>query len=56
MDGNISRHGLDCISMTKEELDERIRSKKTELKKVFLYTVNDAGEENWIFKTQKKGS
>ncbi len=55
VDGNISRHGLDCISMTKEELDERIRSKKTELKKVFLYTVNDAGEENWIFKTQKKG-
>ena len=56
VDGNKSRHGLACISMTKEELDERIRSKKTELKKVFLYTVNDAGEENWIFKTQKKGS
>lgn len=54
VDGNISEHGLECVSMTKSDLDERIKNKKTELKKVFLYTVNDAGEENWVFRSHKK--
>ncbi len=55
VDGSVSEHGLSCVSMSKSDLDERIKSKKTDINKVFLYTVNDAGEENWIFRSQKKG-
>ena len=54
VDGNVSEHGLKCISMTRDDLDARLKNKKTELKKVFLYTVNDAGEENWIFRSHKQ--
>ena len=54
VDGNVSEHGLKCISMTRDDLDARLKNKKTGLDKVFLYTVNDAGEENWIFRSHKQ--
>ncbi len=50
VDGEINAFGMKCIGMTDEDLNERLDAKKTEREKVFLYTVDDAGVENWIFK------
>ena len=49
-DGSVNEHGLISIGMTRDGLSKRLYAKKTSLEDVFLYTVNDAGEENWIFK------
>ncbi len=49
VDGSISQNSLDQIGMSKAQLDSRLKSKNTELENVFLYSVNDAGEEYWVF-------
>ena len=41
---------MKSVGMTDADLNDRLRAKKTEKKNVFLYTVDDAGGENWIFK------
>ena len=50
VDGEINRFGMKYVRMTEETLKKRLDEKNTSLKKVFLYTVDDAGYENWIFK------
>jgi len=50
VDGEINTFGMGCVGMSEADLNERLRVKKTSKENVFLYTVDDAGGENWIFK------
>lgn len=52
VDGEINKFGMKCIEMSEKELCERLKSKSVEKKSVFLYTVDDVGNENWIFKNE----
>lgn len=51
VDGGSNAFGMECVGMTEESLNERLRSKGVKMKDVFLYTVDDAGGENWILKS-----
>ncbi len=53
VDGSISKNSLKQLDMTEEQLETRLKSKNTHIKDVFLYSVNDAGEEYWVFRTEK---
>ncbi len=55
VDGSISENSLKVLDMTKAELEARLKTKSTDLKNVFLYTVNDAREEFWVFRNDPKG-
>lgn len=50
VDGELNPFGMKCVGMTENGLRERLKAKDTEMKNVFLYTVDDAGGENWILK------
>ncbi len=50
VDGSISENSLQTLKMTRTQLDNRLKKKQAELKNVFLYTVNDAGEEYWVMR------
>lgn len=51
VDGASNAFGMECVGMTEESLNERLRAKGVKMKDVFLYTVDDAGGENWILKS-----
>ncbi len=53
VDGCINEHGLNALKITDAALKKRLHEKKTELSSVFLYTVNDAGEEYWVFRPKE---
>jgi uncharacterized membrane protein YcaP (DUF421 family) len=53
-DGSINKFGMKMAGLSENALNARLKSKHVPAEKVFLYTVNDAGEENWIFGTKKK--
>ncbi len=53
VDGSISQNSLELLNMTHEQLNARLKTKKTLLEDVFLYSVNDAGEEYWVFRKHK---
>ena len=53
-DGQINTQGLDTVRMTKKELLSRLRKKKLTPENVFLYTLDDAGNESLIRKDGKK--
>lgn len=53
-DGQINTQGLDTVRMTKKELLSRLRGKKLTPENVFLYTLDDAGNESLIRKDGKK--
>ncbi len=55
VDGKVSKNSLQVLGMTRHQLDERLKHKQAELKRVFLYTVNDAGEEYWVFRHKGQG-
>ena len=50
VDGCINEHGIQALQMSEASVKKRLSEKKTKLHSVFLYTVNDAGEEYWVFK------
>ena len=50
VDGNISETGLIQTGCTREKLLARLKEKGVTLDRVFLYTVNDAGEEHIVKK------
>ena len=44
-DGRVDENGLNSVGMSKKQLFDRLKSKKTTPSGVFLYTVDDAGGE-----------
>lgn len=52
VDGTISQNGLKLAGYTEKKLLGEIRKRKLELAQIFLYTVNDAGEEHLIIKSR----
>ncbi len=50
VDGSVSGNSLKQLGMTKESLEARLKTKRVALKDIFLYTINDAGEEYWVFR------
>ena len=53
VDGETNDFGMKCVGITEKDLSERLDAKKTSKENVFLYTVDDAGNENWILKNSK---
>ncbi len=53
VDGVVSQNGLRLSGYTRELLMKRLKKLRLELGDVFLYTVNDAGEENYIIKRSR---
>ncbi len=53
VDGIVSQNSLRQLDMTEARLYSRLKSKNTHLEDVFLYSVNDAGEEYWVFRKNK---
>lgn len=54
VDGCVNEHGINALKISEASLKKRLREKKTELSSVFLYTVNDAGEEYWVFRPKER--
>ena len=50
VDGCINEHAINALQMNEASVRKRLSEKKAKLRSVFLYTVNDAGEEYWVFK------
>lgn len=48
VDGKVNTHTLDVLSMSESALNKRLSERNASLSSVFLYTVNDAGEEYWV--------
>lgn len=55
-DGTISRHGLQSVNMTENQIKTALSSKNLTLKDVFLYTVADSGKETLILTSGKNVS
>lgn len=53
-DGNVSLPGLKTVGMSRSVLDARLAKRGVDANAVFLYTVNDAGEEFMIKKEELK--
>ena len=51
-DGEVNEHGLKLTGLSRASLDERLSKKHLTPQGVFLYTVNDAGEEYLITKEE----
>ena len=54
VDGCVNEHGINALKISEASLKNRLREKRTELSSVFLYTVNDAGEEYWVFRPKER--
>lgn len=54
VDGCINEHGINALKMSEGAVKKRLHEKRTKLSSVFLYTVNDAGEEYWVFKPKEQ--
>ena len=54
VDGCINEHAINALQMNEASVRKRLSEKKAKLRSVFLYTVNDAGEEYWVFKGKGK--
>ncbi len=50
VDGETNYFGMKCVGLTEADLNARLGVKKITKERVFLYTVDDAGGENWILK------
>ncbi len=53
VDGHANEHTLGVLNMSDKALKNKLREKKTPLSSVFLYTVNDAGEEYWVLRPEE---
>ena len=54
VDGQIDTKGLDTVKMTKKHLRTRLKAKNVTEEQVFLYTVDDSGNEFLIKKEDLK--
>ena len=52
-DGQINGSGMRAAGLSRSEIEKKLRKKAIPLSSVFLYTVNDKGEENIIVKSEK---
>lgn len=53
-DGNVNFLGLKTVGLSRSSLDARLAKQGLDAKAVFLYTINDAGEEFMIKKEELK--
>ena len=54
VDGRLNKFGMSAAGMSAAEVGKRLKSKGASRENVFLYTVDDAGKENWVLKDKDK--